>query len=304
VWIHLPSTCCPSAPASADSTSASEWRSQMLEQSASWRGKPFAAKSWLRAWEKSGWMMRLFGRIYEPSTAVRGAESWIASLAATRASHSASQGKGSGPTTQGTSGQMSPELSPNASHAPSSLRTSATIYEWASSKSTMTYAGWATALRRACLQRRKSALRTNENDSSSWPTPNVPNGGHSPKPGYISVTGKRANGSKKSVALEKRVKMWATPRASYGEKGGPNMSFGAGGVPLPTQACHFILTDQKTGTDGSMSSLCAPTYRPQLNPLFVEWLMGWPLGWTDCGDVATASSQQPLPSPGELCQAA
>jgi hypothetical protein len=26
-----------------------------------------------------------------------------------------------------------------------------------------------------------------------------------------------------------------------------------------------------------------------LNPLFVEWLMGWPLGWTDCTRSATAS---------------
>jgi hypothetical protein len=28
---------------------------------------------------------------------------------------------------------------------------------------------------------------------------------------------------------------WSTPRASDGEKGGPNMSFGAGGQPLPAQ---------------------------------------------------------------------
>ena len=31
---------------------------------------------------------------------------------------------------------------------------------------------------------------------------------------------------------------WSTPRASDGEKGGPNMSFGAGGVPLPAQAAQ------------------------------------------------------------------
>jgi DNA (cytosine-5)-methyltransferase 1 len=24
-----------------------------------------------------------------------------------------------------------------------------------------------------------------------------------------------------------------------------------------------------------------------LNPTWVEWLMGWPLGWTDCGASAT-----------------
>jgi hypothetical protein len=30
----------------------------------------------------------------------------------------------------------------------------------------------------------------------------------------------------------------------------------------------------------------------QLNPTWVEWLMGWPLGWTDCGASATARFQQ------------
>ncbi|WP_414902487.1 hypothetical protein ACMT1E_04455 [Sphingomonas flavalba] len=30
--------------------------------------------------------------------------------------------------------------------------------------------------------------------------------------------------------------------------------------------------------------------RRTLNPLFVEWLMGWPIGWTGLGPVETASS--------------
>lgn len=34
--------------------------------------------------------------------------------------------------------------------------------------------------------------------------------------------------------------LWATIRASDGEKGGPNMKFGAGGQPLPAMAAHSI----------------------------------------------------------------
>lgn len=34
---------------------------------------------------------------------------------------------------------------------------------------------------------------------------------------------------------------WSTPRASDGEKGGPNMSFGAGGQPLPAQMHQAML---------------------------------------------------------------
>lgn len=33
--------------------------------------------------------------------------------------------------------------------------------------------------------------------------------------------------------------LWGTPRSSDGEKGGPNQSFGAGGMPLPAQAAQW-----------------------------------------------------------------
>lgn len=36
-----------------------------------------------------------------------------------------------------------------------------------------------------------------------------------------------------------QVALWGTPRASDGEKGGPNQSFGAGGTPLPSQAAMW-----------------------------------------------------------------
>jgi hypothetical protein len=37
----------------------------------------------------------------------------------------------------------------------------------------------------------------------------------------------------------------------------------------------------------------------QLNPTWVEWLMGWPLGWTDCAASATDKFQQWLDSHGK-----
>ena len=37
----------------------------------------------------------------------------------------------------------------------------------------------------------------------------------------------------------------------------------------------------------------------QLNPTWVEWLMGWPLGWTDCAASATDKFQQWLSSHGK-----
>lgn len=104
--------------------------------------------------------------------------------------------------------------------------------------------------------------------------------------------------------------LWSSPRASDGEKGGPNQSFGAGGTPLPAQAVQWATPSVADTTGGRMTrsgdrsnepllkgqanTLASPlpvhpTYpvgkvsskvRRSLNPLFVEWLMGWPPGWT------------------------
>lgn len=40
----------------------------------------------------------------------------------------------------------------------------------------------------------------------------------------------------------------------------------------------------------------------RLNPYFVEWLMGWPIGLTDCAKVVTGFAQWQQRSRGYLCQ--
>jgi hypothetical protein len=76
--------------------------------------------------------------------------------------------------------------------------------------------------------------------------------------------------------------LWSTPRSSDGEKGGPNQKFGAGGQPLPAQACQHSLPAPATPTAGDESSPCDRTSpRPQLNPAFVLWHMGYPDVWLD-----------------------
>lgn len=128
--------------------------------------------------------------------------------------------------------------------------------------------------------------------------------------------------------------MWSTPRASDGEKGGQNQSFGAGGTPLPSQVASFLLdrgifqaglkllesgptlpqflgessmwptptancvdidTMERSGTAGYVRIAQKEAGSPYLaqvsgvlNPGFVEWLMGWPIGLTACACSATA----------------
>lgn len=97
-------------------------------------------------------------------------------------------------------------------------------------------------------------------DAESWPTPKTPTGGPEAR------IGRAARGSG-GEDLEARALMFPTPR--FGPHGTP----GAG------------LRHPAIETAGPKSSPNART----LNPLFVEWLMGFPIGWTDCEPLETAS---------------
>jgi len=77
---------------------------------------------------------------------------------------------------------------------------------------------------------------------------------------------------------------WARPRANDAEKRGVIADDPRNG--LPAQALEFSRRI-KTTRDGSKSS----KNRRRLNPLFVEWLMGWPLGMTEFAPLETASSR-------------
>ena len=130
-----------------------------------------------------GWKTRsritlMSGTMLEPSTAARGAARGTSSLRAIRASRSRSRASVRLQPIRATSGR-SPRSSPRSSRLSSSSRMSPIISVSASRKSPQDWSAWATSLRRAPLQRRKSVRPTSESGSSSlssekatsWPTP-------------------------------------------------------------------------------------------------------------------------------------
>ncbi len=165
---------------------------------------------------------------------------------------------------------------------------------------------------------------------SAWPTPRTVTGGPESAARKQELGRKNSGGGDLQAAALDWVtgSPRATPRASDGEKGGPGQSFSGGGIPLPAQAAawetpsvacatggqmsrsgdrkdELLLTGQAVQVTDAASSLPVPaTYqvggtsskdRRILNPLFVEWLMGWPpgwtlVGWTDLGCSATGLS--------------
>ena len=389
MWLYVPG-CEPSASAQAALVSTSDWnwQSQVLAQSATWRGKHSPPRTWLQRCNRVSWLQRLCGAMCEPSTADRGVASWMASLAGSHASPIAWPGEREASTTSATCGPT--PVASSSSPAPdlSSLRTSPVCSRRGLTKSLepsgfgVTYADWVTSLRADYSRRQKLARRTKERGSSSsrWPTPAARDFKGANGPDHME----NGTGRLHMDQLPNFVSQWSTPRASDGEKGGPNQAFGAGGVPLPAQTVTWaarggdrsdellmrgqaaqlsqwltprVSTGDYTRDGGdadkerltyegqakalsnalwptptslsfgespqpgnsrsynltmeksaSLSSLLAPETsrggapssldRRSLNPRFVEWLMGWPLGLTnfDCSEMAWSRWQQHMRS--------
>jgi len=125
---------------------------------------------------------------------------------------------------------------------------------------------------RACSGRRSSGGNRTEL-VRAWATPKACDG---VKPS----AGKRRNSD-----LSHQARDWATPAARDWRSGkASEKSLSRNSRPLNEQAvCRPFLPDRETAKAGIDTSNTDLT----LNPLFVEALMGWPIGWTGFGSAVT-----------------
>jgi len=86
--------------------------------------------------------------------------------------------------------------------------------------------------------------------------------------------------------------LWATPAASDGQRGG-TITDKMTGQSLP----QMVNTPAKWPTPTVQDSEQAGG---QLNPTWVEWLMGWPPGWTDLKPLETDKSHCVPQQPGDF----
>lgn len=138
-----------------------------------------------------------------------------------------------------------------------------------------------------------------------WRTPGVMMAMHGPMDPAVRL----AKGQ--TVSLDDQVSVWPTPtaqqfspvdaeamlarRAALAAKNG-NSGFGL------TLSMAILLPEYQCSPPDPATP-AGPTSSPErrtLNPLFVEWLMGWPIGWTGFGPVETASSHWWQAMRGEL----
>ena len=112
--------------------------------------------------------------------------------------------------------------------------------------------------------------RTKETDSGLWPTPTSSVGG--------------ANHNSPSVVSGKRFAM--------------NLAGAVQSFPTPTRRDYKSGTgaQDRPGHSPPLSNVIGGT----LNPTWVEWLMGWPLGWTDLKPLEMDKSHSAPQQPGDI----
>jgi hypothetical protein len=125
----------------------------------------------------------------------------------------------------------------------------------------------------------------------NWPSPNamVSNDGESPesfdqRKAKHKARGINGNGMGDTLSIAAQRMEWPTP-AARDHKGANSAEHvtenGTGRMhldQLPNFVEHCFSPPGPAIPDGQRSS----ETRRVLNPRFVEWLMGWPIGWTSC----------------------
>jgi len=291
-----------------------------IESSLMWRSKPSPLRTWLQRWKRDSWFRHLSGRILKPCqhTALESALTY--SLAVIPASPLAQPGNAKAQKTQDTCGPTSTttyeQLDLFDAFLKTSRDTSASDYE----KLSKTWKALVTKRRGEYSARLKSARHTSGSASLSWATPcardHHPNG---MKEGSKVDLGNQVRmwltpmvqGSKhsglnpskngKRDLLVNQVQ-WPTPTVQDSDKATKKMRSyhqnsltAAAHTTWPTPSAR----DHKGGYQGgrirngkiSRDTLDVAVQHSdnqrqsagQLNPTWVEWLMGLPLGWTDLG---------------------
>lgn len=182
-----------------------------------------------------------------------------------------------------TSGQNIAALLPNLDPLTSLARMCLESNQLFSTRCYLTWKTLTTPGNRLLFQLAPSMPPTEETECSLWPTPTASTGGPEPE----GKTGRK---------LATIVKLFPTPKATDGSKGsrtaagalkelerGKNKDFGMVAALWPTPRARDWKGQTQRGQYAPGDGLCNAlnVTGGSLNPEWVEWLMGFPIGWTD-----------------------
>ena len=173
MWI-IPKTLSAFVPDTEGLSLELEEQAWMLESSVMWRSKPSSKQTWLRRLKKGGWITHLSGRILKPSLHESFVEKYTDSLEDIPVSHFRQQASDKEKKTQDTYGHTSSSTSGQLDLFGAFGKMSQDTPRWGYGESCPIWKKKVTDARGAYLVRKKLALLTNGNESSSlrsYPTP-------------------------------------------------------------------------------------------------------------------------------------
>ncbi len=122
-----------------------------------------------------------------------------------------------------------------------------------------------------------------------WPTPQASDAEHAG----------RTTNSGGQMHLPEAVHMWATPTLNDAKtvnamsefnRNTPTLAMQVKTYPMPTATSYG--SNQSASPNAAMRPSLDTKAGGRLNPRWVEWLMGVPIGWTSCAPLETESFQQ------------
>jgi hypothetical protein len=156
-----------------------------------------------------------------------------------------------------------------------------------------TWPRWGSMLDGECSALPTPARRTNESASGSWPTIRSSDGERGGRGDLIQAVRGNPNS---------HYKTWPTPHgfSKDGKSNGPSGNELGRAVnreqwPTPTTMDHIVrkgMRPSRAATGRTTGYLSEALPGGSLNPPWVEWLMGWPIGWTDCAAWGTDKFQR------------
>ena len=206
----------------------------------------------------------------EPETDDHGKALLTSYLEASRAKTSASQEKAQESTgKEAGCGNTWRELSARYDRATSSWKTHQCLFTEDLPESSVTFPKWGMIRDGVLWEQTTPAPHTVESGSGFWPTPTASTGGPEPE----GETGRK---------LVTMVRIWPAPSASDNRDRG---HIGSPAIQRRKEKGKQIILSQTVSKESGA-----------LNPDWVEWLMGWPIGWTDLKPLAMGRFRQWLRS--------
>jgi hypothetical protein len=290
----------PCVLASGESTLDSEGWSEVSEPWLWWRGNLSASPTWLQRWNREKWIRVLSTRTFFGSLGTDTEAWWISSVADSHVNRSQFLVVEKPPKTKDTSGLTSNQGLLFSTQRFVSLRTSMESLlpdppdtTQFSTMSSATWNQWVIEQRQDSSQRRKLAHPTSERDGSSWPTPDVT---MRPHEGNVRLLRKGVeNGMSKDEAdailgrdiskPQGKLEAWPTPTVAEGNKISNTANYGQKGLSnhpsIQGTPQRPPLNKSRGGLPDLDKSSTRGKSQGQLNPDWVDQLMGFPVGWTD-----------------------